>query len=108
MLHTEISWSDTEKKIADKAFKKAYDLETATLISQIRSKASEIVEVDDLWHLHDLLSARRHQLDGKYDHRDSVLIFVFAQLVKEGWLHLDDLKGLQPEKLAKITALTRM
>lgn len=108
MLHTEINWSDTEKKIADEAFKKAYNQETKTLINQIRSKASEIVELDDLWHLHDLLSARRHQIDGKYDYRYSVLIFVFAQLIKEGWLHLDDLKGLEPEKLAKITALARM
>lgn len=64
--------------------------------------------MDDIWQLHDFLSARRHELDGKYDDRESGLIFVFSNLVKEGWLSLDELDGLEPAKLSKISALTRM
>ncbi len=119
MQETEIIWSETEQKIAHEAFLKAYQRETTSLIHQIRVLASEIVELDHVWNLHDFLSARRHQIDGKYDYlnparqgRDldqySALIFVFSQLVKEGWLHLDDLEGLDQDKLAKIAALTRM
>jgi hypothetical protein len=36
------------------------------------------------------------------------LIFVFAQLVREGWLHIKDLEGLEVDKIAKVSALTRM
>jgi hypothetical protein len=61
-----------------------------------------------MWHLHDFLSARRHEVDGKYDYRYSMLIFIFARLVKEGWLHLNELEGLDKSKIAKIAALSRM
>jgi hypothetical protein len=37
-----------------------------------------------------------------------MLVFVFAQLLKEGWLNLDDLNGLGSDKLSKITALAKM
>ena len=105
---TETTWSETEQKVAHHAFQIANERETETLIKHICQKANEISAVEDLWQLHDFLSARRHQIDGKYDYRFSVLIFVFAELMKEGWLDLDDLAGLEPEKIAKISALSRM
>lgn len=108
MQVSEIIWSETEKRVADQAFKRANERETASLIEHICQRATEIKEVGELWQLHDFLSAKRHQIDGKYDNRLPVLIFVFAELMKEGWLGPDDLAGLEPEKLAKITALARM
>ncbi|MGJ3249600.1 MAG: hypothetical protein ACFE0J_00505 [Elainellaceae cyanobacterium] len=108
MQVSDTDWSKVEKKVAHEAFERAYQRETSTLVQSVRQRASSISELDDLWDLHDFLSARRHELDGKYDYRYSVLIFVFAGLVKEGWLSLDELQGLKTEKLAKIAALTRM
>ncbi|WP_026733765.1 MULTISPECIES: hypothetical protein [unclassified Fischerella] len=108
MQVSDIEWSKTEKKVAQEAFEKAYEREINALIEEVRSKASTIAELDDMWRLHDFLSARRHEIDGKYDYRYSVLIFVFARLVKEGWLHLDELEGLNTDKLTKVAALTRM
>lgn len=105
---SEVIWSETEKQIADQAFQKAYKCEIQTLMENIRQKSSEITEIDDLWQLHDFLSAKRHQIDGKYDHRYSVLIFVLAQLVQEGWLQAQDLEGLNKEKVSKIMALARV
>ncbi|MFP4413551.1 hypothetical protein [Coleofasciculus sp.] len=35
-------------------------------------------------------------------------MFLFARLVKEEWLKLEDLSGLDQSKLAKINALARM
>jgi Photoprotection regulator fluorescence recovery protein len=61
-----------------------------------------------VWQLHDFLSAKRHDIDGKYDYRYSVLIFVFATLIREGWLHLDELKGLHTDKLTKMAVLAQM
>ncbi|HAC63329.1 MAG TPA: hypothetical protein DCF68_07245 [Cyanothece sp. UBA12306] len=105
---SEINWSENEKKAADEIFKRAYEREINSLIEEVRQKAIDTAEIDDLWRLHDFLSARRHEIDGKYDYRYSVLIFVFARLLKEGWLSLDELKALEPNKLAKINALARM
>lgn len=104
----ENSWSNEEKMVAREAFEKAYQRETLTLLETIREKVSGIETIDNAWHLHDFLSAKRHELDGKYDYRDSFLIIVIARLVKEGWLHLDELDGLEEGKLIKISALTRM
>ncbi len=55
-----------------------------------------------------ILSTKRHEIDGKYAYDSSTIVFDFARLVKEGWLHLDELKGLKPEMLSKISALARM
>jgi hypothetical protein len=105
---SETTWSDTEKNIVKETLKRAYERETLALIEKIREQASLITELDDVWCLHDFLSTRRHEIDGKYDYRDSVLIFVLAQLLKERWLQLNELEGLAQDKLAKIAALARM
>lgn len=102
------TWSSTEEVIALAAFEKAFERERNALLAEVRERARVIVELDDLWRLHDFLSARRHDIDGKYDYRDTTLIFVFAQLVKEGWLDLNDLQGIEPSKLTKISVLARM
>jgi hypothetical protein len=108
MQVTETHWSDTEKEIAKAAFDKAYAREIDALVSEVRSFGSAIAQVEDMWRLHDFLSARRHEIDGKYDYRYSALIFVFAGLLKDGWLHLEELDGLDADKIKKVAALARM
>jgi hypothetical protein len=105
---TDATWSPAEEVIALAAFQKAFERERNALLSEVRQRAGTISQLDDLWQLNDFLSARRHAMDGKYDYRDATLLFVFAQLVKEGWLHLDDLQGIESSKLTKISALARM
>jgi hypothetical protein len=101
-------WSETEEQIAKQALQAAYQRETSTLIEVIRDRSSSLTELEDLWYLHDLLSTKRHEIDGKYVYNASTLVFDFARLVKEGWLHLEELKGLKPELLSKISALAKM
>lgn len=108
MTATEIQWSQTEKEIAQAAFEKARERELKSVIETVREAAHSITNSDELWHLHDFLSSKRHEIDGKYDYRYSILILVFSQLVKEGWLYLDELQGLEPDKLTKVSALSRM
>ncbi|MEA5450374.1 hypothetical protein VB780_17470 [Leptolyngbya sp. CCNP1308] len=108
-MHTsELQWSTEEQALAQEAIATAYSREISGLVQVVRDRASSLNSMDDLWQLHDFLSARRHELDGKYDDRESALLFVFSSLVKEGWLSLDELEGLDAAKLSKITALTRM
>jgi hypothetical protein len=101
-------WSTMEEKIAQEAFKIAYEREIEALIGEVRDRSSSIAQINDLWNLHDFLSARRHDIDGKYDYQESALIFVFARLLKEGWLKIDELDGLSADKRTKIAALSRM
>lgn len=105
---SDTSWSEVEKQVAQAAFKIAYDRETTALIAEVRDRASSIVAIDDLWQLHDFLSARRHQIDGKYDYDYASLLFVFARAIEEGWLHLDEMAGLERDKLSKIAAIASM
>ncbi|WP_071518594.1 hypothetical protein [Geitlerinema sp. PCC 9228] len=108
MPATEIEWSQTEKEIAQAAFVKAREREVNATIETVRQAANAIANADELWRLHDFLSSKRHEIDGKYDYRYPVLLLVFSQLVKEGWLCLDELQGLAPDKITKVSALSRM
>lgn len=52
----------------------------------------------DLWRIHDYLTEQRDRTGEKYDYRYSVLPFVFARLLKEGWRAEADLEGLSADK----------
>lgn len=108
MPQTEIDWTVTEKELARTVFETAYHREVAALVQEVQEKVQELSGLDELWQLHDYLSARRHDIDGKYDYRDSMYLFAFSQLIKEGWLSLDELEGLHPTKRKKVAALARM
>jgi len=108
MQVTNSEWTTTEENIAKKAFDIAYKREIESLIDSVHHKVTSLTEIDDIWHLHDFLSVKRHEIDGRYDFRLPMLIFVFADLVKDGWLNLNELEGLNAGKIAKIAALTCM
>lgn len=108
LMVSEVEWSSKEREIAQKALETAFQRESDMMISLIREKSSEISCLDDLWKLHDFLSARRHDIDGKYDDSQSMFVFVFARLIKEGWLTLDELEGLDRAKVSKVSLMTRM
>ncbi len=99
------TWSKTEKTLARKAFDEAYRRECEVLAEKVRTMAAQISEPQDIWRIHDLLEEQRSSTDDKYDYRYSVLIFVFARLIREGWLSPDDLAGLGQEKLDAINHL---
>lgn len=101
-------WTTTEEAIAKKAFDIAYKREIESLIDSVRCQVDSLVEINDIWNLHDFLSVKRHEIDGRYDYRLPMIIFVFAGLVKDGWLSINELEGLNADKIAKIMALTCM
>ncbi len=100
--------SEAEETISKQALQVAYERETSALIANVRDRASSITKLEDLWYLHDLLSTKRYEIDGKYVYDSSTIVFDFAKLVQQGWLSLEDLKGLKPEMRSKISALARM
>lgn len=108
MQASQTTWSEAEKAIAQAAFQNAYQREISALIQEVRDRSQGIEAIEEVWQLHDFLSTRRHELDGKYDSRDSALVFVFADLIREGWLQVGELEGLASDKLTKIAALSRL
>ncbi|MGB3614761.1 MAG: hypothetical protein WBA10_13290 [Elainellaceae cyanobacterium] len=108
MQVSKAEWSAQEQQIAKAALEEARIREVNSLVQLIREQASNIDSIGDVWRLNDFLSARRFDIDGKYDDREDEILFVLARLVKEGWVTTEDLKGLDKAKLAKIAALKRI
>ncbi len=98
----DFTWSKTEKQMARWAFDAALQREYAELLRQTREMAGKMAEGDDLWRLHDFLTDKRREIDEKYDYRYSQLISVFARLIYQGWLSLEELEGLAEDKLTRI------
>ncbi len=101
----EESWSKKEKAVAKRAFENAYEKECKDLIEKIQKRANEAKEPNDIWRLHNFLRKRIKEVEGKYDYRYSMLVFVFARLMKEGWITLAEIEGLGENKIAKIRYL---
>ena len=100
-------WSDSEQAIAREAFERAYGRAIEQLVLAVRTRSAALSSADSVWALHDFLSIERHTIEGRFDFRLEGLLFVFASLVKENLLALEELAGLDADKLAKIAAMVR-
>jgi len=98
-------WSKKDKEIAKKAFNNAYNRECMSLINEVNG--SNIQNPEQLWNLCDRLCNRRKEIEEKYDYRYSVLIFVFARLIKDGYLNYEELSGISREIIEKIKILLK-
>jgi len=97
-----MKWSATDKKVARRAFEVAYQKECAAVLDKLKEIAAAASNPDDLWEIRDFLTDVLKEINDKYDYRYSVLIFVFARLVREGWLSVADLDGLGEDKMTSI------
>lgn len=110
MLMTETlleGWSEAEQALAKEAFERAYSRAVVQLIEAVRSRSGALGTAEDVWSLHDFLSIERHTMEGRFDFRLDGILFVFASLVKDDLLQLEELHGLATDKLSKIAAMAR-
>ena len=98
----EWTWSGTEKNAARKAFDLALRKELDSAINEAKERAARISEATELWELEEWLGKRRRKIDSTFDYRYSVLPEVFAGLIYNGVLTLEQLNGIAPEKLEYI------
>ena len=98
----EAAWSAAEKKIARKAFDRAYERKCSEIAVEVKKLAARVSSPSDLWQIHDYLSAQRKTTDLTFDYRYSVLLSVFGHLLREGLLTEADLAGLREDKIEKI------
>jgi hypothetical protein len=108
MVSVVAGWTDAEQEIARRAFDQAHVRAVSGIIRAVQTHASQLESAEACWKLHDFLSIQRHEIEGRFDFRLPGLLFVFASLVKDGLLQLEDLEGLDQEKLNKIAAMARM
>jgi hypothetical protein len=101
------TWSDSEQAIARTAFETAYARAVSRLVASVQSQASALSDATSVWALHDFLSIERHTIEGRFDFRLEGILFVFASMVKEQLLQLEELQGLTADKLAKVSAMSR-
>lgn len=105
MHPSELKWSKSEKEAARRAFEAAYQRECAEIRTKVREMVESAAEPPGLWRIHDFPTERREEVDRKYDYRYSVLPFVFARLLKEGWLSEGEIEGLGEDKMEVIRRL---
>lgn len=99
---TEPKWSPSEKSIARKVFDRALEREFDAITEEVKQRAQRIKARSELWELEDYLTQSRKEIDRKYDYRYSVLPLVFAQLVREGRIRIEELDGISEDKLTYI------
>lgn len=108
-MDTELAgWTVEEQSLAQELFDRAMARHVQSLIVELRGMAEQLSSTEEIWELHDFLSIRRHEIEGRFDLRLSGLLFVFADLVRDGLLSLEELDGFSGDKRAKITAMARM
>lgn len=100
-------WTHAEQTVAREAFDRAYARSIEQLVSAVRSQSASLTNAESIWALHDFLSIERHTIEGRFDFRLEGILFVFANLVKDKLLAMEELVGLDAEKLSKIAAMAR-
>ena len=82
-FRVETTWSPAEKKIARTAFDSAFQRQCATIADKAKRMMATTSPPGGIWEVHDYLSRERKKIDQTYDYRYSVLISVFAGLLRE-------------------------
>ena len=78
-----------------------------SIADNLKNMINEVSSPDDLWKVRNYLSKTLKNVERKYDFRYSVLILVFAQLMKDGWIEENELIGLSEDKISKIVNLAK-
>ena len=103
-----LKWSSAEKAIARKAFDRALNQDLDAVIWEAKRMAGKMEQPCDLWDLERYLTQRRREIDREYDYRYSVLLTVFAGLIRKGRLCEEDLHGLAEDKLEHIRQMATL
>ncbi len=108
MQNNNVGWSETEQTVFQEVLDRAYVREANALIQNLREIVRTISHLSHVSSLHDYLGTRLHEINDKYNDRNSFSNLVLAQLLYEGWLTMDDLTGLDIEKIVTISVLAQM
>ena len=95
----DLKWSPKEKAIARRAFDRVLRQELDAALHTTKRMAAQIRQASELWELEHHLTQLRKEIDRKYEYKYSTLVFLFADLIREGKLNAEELRGLAEDKL---------
>ena len=102
MSTRETGWSGSEKKIARRAFESALDAALAAILAEFKRRAAAAATSEEMWEVGEYLRQQHRQIEDTFDYRYSQLTYVFARLMRMGYLNEAQLAGLSDDKLADI------
>lgn len=102
MSSHDFGWSNSEKKIARRAFDAALGTALAGVMAEFKRRAAVATTPVEMWDIEDYLRRQRRQIDDVFDYRYSQLLFVFGMLIFKGYLDEAQLTGLSDDKLHEI------
>jgi hypothetical protein len=95
-------WSKSEKEIARRVFDTAYARECTAIADEVRKRATDFHGPNGLWSIQSYLAKKRRSINWKYEYAYPLLVDLFARLLREGWITIQDLSGLSEEKIDAI------
>lgn len=95
-------WTKADKNIAKELFELAKKRDYENLTNTIQLKFQSLSTPESIWDLRDFLNSKAKEFDKRYDYRYSVLDDVFAKLIFENILSLDELQPLSKKKQEQI------
>jgi hypothetical protein len=101
------TWSKKEKEISRKIFDSAYQKEYDSIRNTVLKMTKENDKLNEIWKIGNYIYEKRKEIDHKYDYRYSILLHVFGQLLSEHWFKIEDLDGLDEEKIKRIICLSK-
>lgn len=101
-MQENLRWSNSERKIARRAFEDALNQELQEVVHKTKQMAAEIKEPSEVWDLEQYLAQRRKEINRRYEFREAKLSQVFGTLLYEGRLTEEQLRGLGEDKLKKV------
>jgi len=101
----DFTWSKTQKEAARRAFDLASERDTEAIRREVEGMLRNSKDARVVWRIEDYLYERRREHDRVFDYRYSVLIFVFAGLVRESLLSEEELEGIGEEKVEAIRTM---
>jgi hypothetical protein len=83
-VRIETTWSEAEKKIARKAFDRAFEKQCDTITEEAKRMLATSSPPHGIWQVHDYLSRERKKVDHTYDYLSpqSVLHFCIAKFFR--------------------------
>lgn len=104
----DLKWTTSEKKLARAVFDSALKSECASILSELKMRATNATTPQDMWEIQTFLAQQRRDIDTKYDYRYSQLILVFGRLMRERRIQECELQGLSSEKISYIQRIAIM
>jgi hypothetical protein len=101
----EPKWTQEQKHAARKAFETALERECRAIRTEVVQMLEREQDPREVFRIHEYLAEQRRVVDRKYDYRYSVLIHVFATLLREGWLEEGELSGIGNENVQMVKEL---